>query len=72
MRRSQGLRFSFDHRLAAVGGMNAEDHLRGFGAPGSEQSRQANDLAGPHVQIERRDGAFFAVPLERGDRFIAQ
>ena len=49
MRRSQGLRFAFDQRTAAVGGFNAEDHLGRFRSPGSQQSGETDDLAGTHL-----------------------
>ena len=72
MRRSQGLRLAFDRRLPAVGGMNTEDHFRGLGASGSQQPRQADDLARADMQIERGDGAFFAIAFKGSHRFITQ
>jgi hypothetical protein len=58
MRRAQRLRFTFDPRLAAVGRFDAEDHLGGFRASGTQQARQADNLAGTNLQVERRDVPF--------------
>jgi hypothetical protein len=58
MRRSQGLRFAFDQRAAAVGRLDPEDHLGGFGASGAQQARQPDNFARADLQVKRRDGAF--------------
>lgn len=53
MWRSQGLRFAFDQRRAAVSRFDTEDHFGGFGTSGSQQASQTDDLAGAHFEIKR-------------------
>ena len=72
MRGAQGLRFAFDQRTAAVGRFNAKDHFCGFCTSRSQQPRQADDLAGTDLQIERCDRAFFAKTTEGRHRFVTQ
>ncbi|MPN12434.1 hypothetical protein SDC9_159752 [bioreactor metagenome] len=72
MRRSQRLRFSSDQRTAAVRWFDTENHLGRFGASGSKQSRQTDDLTRSYLEIERGDRPFLTETFERGHRFITQ
>ena len=49
---------------AAVGALGAEHQPRGFGAPRSEQAREANHLAAAKREIERRNIAGLAIVFE--------
>lgn len=71
MRGAQGLRFAFDPRLPAVRRFNAEDHLGGFRASGTQQAGEAYNFARADLQVERGDGSF-TVAFKRRYRFIAQ
>ena len=72
MRGAQGLRFAFDPRLPAVRRFNAEDHLGGFRASGTQQAGEAYNFSRADLQVERGDGSFFTVAFKRRYRFIAQ
>lgn len=58
MRGAQGLRFAFDPRLPAVRRFNAEDHLGGFRASGTQQAGEAYNFARADLQVKRGDGSF--------------
>ena len=58
MRGAQGLRFAFDPRLPAVRRFNAEDHLGGFRASGTQQAGEAYNFARADLQVEWGDGSF--------------
>ncbi len=53
MRGAQGLRFAFDPRLPAVRRFNAEDHLGGFRASGTQQAGEAYNFTRADLQVER-------------------
>ncbi len=72
MRRTQGLHFAFDHSAAAVGGLNAKDHFRGFGSSRSQQSGKPDDFARPHFKIERVDHPFLAKIFKGRNRFFTE
>ncbi len=59
MRGAQGLRFAFDPRLPAVRRFNAEDHLGGFRASGTQQAGEAYNFSRADLQVERGDGSFY-------------